>query len=142
MFSRKICLQHARPKFYAFCQHFGLVNQEPGLSIPSNRPYIESEPGPPLSHKVIGSDAGSCRDSKNQKNRCLSSAKSMKPEYDFTPSVVSQSPGSLKRRVLPSWPVTILRSVTSAGSCAWMVVAVAAARIANDFQAVYIMVNE
>lgn len=142
MFSRKICLQHARPKFYAWFQQLGLVKQEPGLSIPSKRPYIESEPGPPLSHKVIGSDAGSWRDSKNQKNRCLFSAKSMKPEYEFTPSVVSQSPGSLNRRVLPPGPVTILKSVTSVGSCAWMVEAVAAARIANDFQAVYIMVNE
>lgn len=111
------------------------------LDVPSKSPNIESEPGPPLSHRVIGSDAGSRRDSKNQKNRCLSSAKSIKPEYDFTPLVVSQSPGSLKRRALPSLPVTIFRSVTSAGNCAWVIVVMPAARIANDFHAVDIMMN-
>jgi len=33
----------------------------------SKRPMSESDPGPPFNHKVKGSEAGSLRDSKNQK---------------------------------------------------------------------------
>lgn len=55
----------------------GIVQSE---CLPSNNPIIESLPGPPFNHSVMGSLFGSLLDSKNQKNVCTSSARLTKPE--------------------------------------------------------------
>jgi hypothetical protein len=71
----------------------------------TNKPISEELPGPPFIQMESGAFSGSFLDSKNQKNVLIgygcSSFRSPKvpagkctyPEYDFTPSVVSQIPG-------------------------------------------------
>ena len=47
---------------------------------PWKRPIRESEPGPPLSHKVKGADDALCLASKNQKNMLVVSLRLIYPE--------------------------------------------------------------